>query len=373
MKRQTIEPVSLSSIDVLPDDVIWLIFLCLEQQWIVREGFSVCNRWRVIVRTQCTLLDSATCCVNRAILQRVPSLRTLIIDATISGITKDDLARLSNLHTFKMGPQFGDIAMDVLINLSDTLVALSINGSYHLPPLPKLCDLSIHYNRLVDDTMIGSLTTLQSLRLTACCRMTVRCLYTLSSLRSLMIADVSIEDDALSSLVNLTSLEVEHASHITNRSIQRLTGLRDLTLRSAGRGINEDSLAGLHLLTHLCMVGRNASVNYNALTQLKSLTIYTGQYFSQTMFNDRHVDALTNLVRLYTDDHLLLSSRWLSNFPSLRDLSMHTIGIDDTLTLAEVRQFNVLECSKLGGAGERHCLLKKITDLLLLLPQCINK
>lgn len=363
MKRQIIEPISLSSIDVLPNDVIWLVFLCLEQRWIVRDGFSVCNRWREIVRTQCTLLDSATCGVNRAILRRVPRLRTLITDATISGITRDDLARLSNLHTFKMGPQFGDIAMDVLSNLSDTLVTLSTNGTYHLPSLSNLRDLSIHYNREVDDTTIGSLTTLQSLRLTACCRMTVRCLYTLSSLRSLMIADVNIDDDALSSLVNLTSLEVEHASHITNRGIQQLTGLRDLTLRSAGSCINEDSLAGLHLLTHLCMVGRNASVNYNALTQLKSLAIYTGQYF--TKFNDRHVDALTNLVTLYTDDHLLLSSRWLSHFPSLRDLSMDTIGIDDTLTLAEIRQFTVLEARKLGGYGERICLLRIITDLLL--------
>ena len=361
MKRQTIESISLSSIDVLPDDVIWLIFLCLEQQWITREGFSVCNRWRVIVRTQCTLLDSAICGVNRAILQRVPHLRTLIIDTTISGITKDDLARLSNLHTFKIGSQSGDTTTDVLSNLSDTLVTLSTNGTYHLPPLSNLRDLSIHYNNVVHVTTIGSLTTLQSLRLTACCRMTDRCLYTLSSLRSLMIADVNVSDDALSSLVNLTSLEVEHASLITNRGIQRLTGLRELTLRSADRGINEDSLAGLHLLTHLCMVGRNASVNYNALTQLKSLAIYTGQYF--TMFNDRHVDALTNLVRLDTDDHLLLSSRWLSHFPSLRDLSMDNIGIDDTLTLAEIRQFTVLECSGLGG-GERHCVLKKIAALV---------
>ena len=367
---------SLICVDSLDNEVIWLVSLCLGQQWIVREGFSICNRWREIVRTHCLLIDSAECCVNQAVLRRVPHLRTLNFSTAVSRLTKHDLACLSDLRELRIMWQSGLWKEDVLDNLSDTLVTLSMEGDYHLPSLPKLCNLrtlDLFYNCTLNDTMIGSLTTLQSLRLTSCCGTTDRCLYTLSSLHTLALTVADVSDNALSSLVNLTSLEVKWSSNITNRSIQRLTGLRKLTLRRTGRCINEDSLAGLHLLTHLCMVGRNASVNYNALTQLKSLTIYTGQYFSQTMFNDRHVDALTNLVRLYTDDHLLLSSRWLSNFPSLRDLSMHTIGIDDTLTLAEVRQFNVLECSKLGGAGERHCLLKKITDLLLLLPQCINK
>lgn len=365
MKRPSTEAMSLITLDALPNEVIWIIFVQLKQRWIVGEGFSICNRWREIVRTECMLLDSASCGLNRVILQRVPNLRTLNVNSTIYGLTKDDFACLPNLHTFKIEWQsintMPNIAKDTLINLPDTLLNITAHGVYYLPPLArlsKLHTLSLSYNSVVDDTIIGSLTTLQSLRLSSCTQLTGRCLYALSSLRNLALSAANINDEALYSLVNLTSLEVAWSSAITNQSIRRLTGLRELTLRTVGRDINENSLAGLHLLTRLCVQGRNMTVNYNALTQLKSLSIFTGLP-SQSMFNDRHVHILTNLVTLYADDHLLLSSRWLSHFPSLRDLYMDRISIDDTLTEMERSQFTRFESSKLYDNGQRHCLLKK--------------
>ena len=348
---------SLICVDSLDNEVIWLLFLCLGQQWIVREGFSICSRWREIVRTHCLLIDSAECCVNRVVIRRVPHLRTLNFNATVSGLTKNDLACLLDLRALTIRWQSGLSKEDALSNLSDTLVTLSVQGDYHLSSLPNLCNLrtlDLSYNCTLNDTMIGSLTTLQSLTLSYCANVTGNSIRTLSSLRTLALTVADVSDDALSSLVNLTSLEVAWSSNITNQSIQRLTGLTELTLRRIGGGINEDSLAGLHSLTHLCVSGRNASVNYNALTQLKSLAIYTGQH-SRHMFNDRRIHTLTNLVTLVADDHLILSSRWLSHFPSLRHLSMDSISIDDTLSQAERRQFTVLEW---GSSSEKHCLLK---------------
>ena len=337
---------SLICVDSLDNEVIWLVSLCLGQQWIVREGFSICNRWREIVRTHCLLIDSAECCVNHVVLRRVPHLRTLNFSTTVSGLTKHDLACLSNLRELTIRWQSGLPKEDVLSNLSDTLVTLSVQGDYYLSSLSKLCNLrtlDLSYNCTLNDAMIGSLTTLQSLKISFCADMTGNCLHTLSSLRTLVLSMADVSDDALCSLVNLTSLDVAWSSNITNQGLQRLTGLRELTLKNAGRRINEDSLMSLHLLTHLCMIGRNVSVNYNALTQLKSLAIYTGLH-SRPMFNDRRVHALTNLVTLDTDDHLLLSSRWLSHFPSLRHLSMDSICIDDKLSQEERRQFTRLEC-----------------------------
>lgn len=293
MKRNCIEPTAwVSSFDLLPNDVIWLIFLELKQNWIVRDAFGICRRWYEIVRTRCISLDTATCHANRAMLQRLPCLRTLNLRSMGEIMGENDFACLSSLTALVIDWQ-PVLPQNVLRKLPDTITTLSIQGNYYLFSLTKLSNLrvlNLFYNSLVDDELVSRLTTLQTLNLSSCVNMTGRCLSTLSSLRSLVLSAGSVNDDALYSLVNLTSLDLSWSSNITNRSIARLTGLRDLTLRHASKGMTEDSLVGLHLLTRLCVHGKNTKINYSLLTQLKSLEIYT----------DRRIQGLTTLTTLVT-------------------------------------------------------------------------
>ncbi len=188
----------------------------------------------------------------------------------------------------------------------------------------------------------------------------------LPSLKSLILTDMRISDEALAAVKGLPSLELLRVvrTPITGTGLKYLRGtsVKDLNLSDTGVREGLEHLAAMPELEALhlnrCRSARMAIADIGRVTQLKELWLKDANIIDADL---QQLGALTNLETLSLADNRGIDGsglKFLAKLPKLRWVSLSETGVTDRalegLSGARSLQFLNLSGTQITGSGLRY-------------------